>query len=148
MKTDSKIFRLLMEVVEEHDNELAREEIDRFRNMPSLKEAIKTAAESRKEDGLPYGHQQKNLNFWPDAVQTATKILVAALAKFQACSDFDEIHELVKELLSDVKFIGPMYHYDVAVRIGAFLDHMPKKVYLHAGALEGAKRLARIFHRP
>jgi hypothetical protein len=96
---------------------------------------------SRKESGNPYEHQQKNWNFWPDAIRKATRILVKNEDRFRVCSNFDKIHQLVQDLLSDVKFIGPMYYYDVAVRIGAFLRCLPNKVYLHAGTLEGAKRL-------
>ncbi len=131
----------LMETIEEHDPELSEAERNRFRNIPSLKQAIKVAAESRKENGHPYGHQQRNWNFWPDAIPKATKILLDAHDKIEACSDLDEIHDLIKALLSDVKGLKELYCYDVAERIGAYRDCLPEKVYLHAGPLKAAKRL-------
>jgi hypothetical protein len=93
----------LMETIAEHDSEPSEAERRRFRQMSSLKQAIKVAAESRKENGHPYGHQQRNWNFWPDAIPKAKKILLEAHDKIEACTDFDEIHDLIKALLSDVK---------------------------------------------
>jgi hypothetical protein len=141
MKTDSKIYRLLMEVISNHDEEHSREEIDRFENMPTLEEAIATAAESRKENGQPYSHQQKTWNFWGDSVPKAKKILLDHAAELRACATFDEVHELVTSALAGIKGLKVMYCYDVAVRIGAFLGRLPKKVYLHLGTLRGAKLL-------
>ena len=71
----SKAIQTLLETIEEHNHEWSEAERDRFRKMPSLKRAIKIAAESKKENGHPYGHQQRNWNFWPDAIPKATKIL-------------------------------------------------------------------------
>jgi hypothetical protein len=113
----------------------------------TLKEAIRKAAESRKENGHPYEHQQKNWNFWPDAIRAAMAILAEAEARFRKCADFDAIHDLVRELLEDARpdtdGLGPLYFYDVAVRIGACRGdaYLPKRVYLHAGALEGARKV-------
>lgn len=131
----------MVETVEDHDFEPGQAELNRFRKLQSLKTAIKVAAESRKENDHPYSHQQKIWNRWPDAIPKATKILVSAHAKIEACSDFDEIHDLVKGLLSDVIGLGKLYWYDVAERIGAYRELLPEKVYLHAGPLKAAKRL-------
>ena len=129
-----------MEIIEEHDPERAGAEIERFRKMPSLKVAIKTAAESRKEDGTCYSHQRRVFSR-PEAIPDATKILLAASAKVGACSSFEQLQALIVSLLADVFGIGPLYCYDVAIRIGAFLGKLPKKVHLHAGPLKGAELL-------
>jgi hypothetical protein len=131
----------LLGTLAKYDDQRGNAEIDRFRNMPDITTAIKIAAESRKENGHPYKHQQKNCNFWPDSITAATRVLLDARDELEPCSDFDELHELVKNLLSDIKFIGDLYCYDVAVRIGAFLDVLPERVYLHAGTRDGAMRL-------
>ena len=140
MKTDSKIYRLLLEIVNDHDPTSAREEISRFKKMPSLKVAIKTAAESKKEDGTCYSHQRRVFSR-PDAIPTARKILLAAEAKIEACTTFEQVLKLIVSLIADVFGIGALYCYDVAIRIGAYVGSLPKKVHLHAGALNGAKLL-------
>ncbi len=136
----------LGEAVKAYDPDRGAAEIERFRNM-TLKEAIKKAAESRKENGHPYEHQQKNWNFWPDAIRAAMAILPEGEARFRKCADFDAIHDLVREFLEDARpdtdGLGALYFYDVAIRIAACRGdaYLPKKVYLHAGTLEGAKRV-------
>jgi hypothetical protein len=92
----------LMETIKNHDSERRQNELNRFRKMQSLKQAIKVATESKKENGHPYGYQRKNWNMWPDAIPKATKILLNAHDNIQACSDFDGIHDLVRTLLSEV----------------------------------------------
>jgi len=74
----------LVQTIEAYDPERATAEINRFRKMQSLVDAIKTAAESRKENGHPYEHQQRNWNFWPHSIRAATKLLI------NACDEFDE----------------------------------------------------------
>jgi hypothetical protein len=138
----------LAEALNDYDPEPGAAEIERFRNM-TLKEAIRKAAESRKENRHPYEHQQKNWNFWPDAIRAAMAILPEAEARFRKCADFDAIHDLVRQLLEDARpdteGLGPLYYYDVAVRIGACRGaaYLPKRVYLHAGTLEGARKVLR-----
>ena|ERR1700722_15383888 len=136
----------LGQAMNDYDPEPGEAEISRFRNM-TLKEAIKKAAESRKKNGHPYEHQQKNWNFSPDAIRAAMAILPEAEPRFRKCADFDAIHNLVRELLEDARpdtdGLGRLYFYDVAFRIGACRGDafLPKKVYLHAGTLEGARRV-------
>src|SRR5262249_47415304 len=90
----------LAQALNDYDPEPGKAEIRRFRNM-TLKEAIRKAAESKKENGHPYEHQQKNWNFWPDAIEAAIRILSDAEPRFRKCADFDAIHNLVRELLED-----------------------------------------------
>ncbi len=139
--------RLLSETIEKYDPGPCNREIERFRKMLSLKEAVRSAAESIQENGRYYPHQRRNLG-WHRAIPSAVRILVNNCEHFRTCSDFDEVYELLKELLSRVKGLGPLYYYDVSVRIGAFLaqkygleEFLPDKVYLHAGPLAAAKWL-------
>ncbi|MHB1423861.1 MAG: hypothetical protein ACYC3I_11830 [Gemmataceae bacterium] len=134
----------LAQALNDYDPERGKAEVMRFRNM-TLKEAIKKAAESRKVNGHPDEHQQKNWNFSPDAMRAAMAILPETEPRFRKCADFDAIQDLVRELLEDARpdtqGLGVLYFYDVAFRISACRGdaYLPKKVYLHAGALEGAK---------
>lgn len=132
--------------LQDYEPEPGKAEVLRFRKM-TLREAIEKAAASRKENGHSYGHQQRIWNVWPEAIEAAIRILLDAEARFRKCADFDAIHELVKELLEDARpathGLGVLYFYDVAFRIGACRSDafLPKKVYLHAGTLKGAKHL-------
>jgi hypothetical protein len=62
----------------------------------------------------------------------------------EKCQDFDELHDLLERLLAPITGIGELYVYDTALRIGAKLDMLPTKVYLHAGTRIGAQALG--FH--
>ena len=55
-------------------------------------------------------------------------------------TDFEELHEKVKSILSGINFArGPLMVYDTALCIGTLLDVWPGKyVYLYAGAWNGA----------
>jgi len=54
---------------------------------------------------------------------------------------FEELHELVAREIGTIVGIGALTVYDVATRIGAFLELEPERVYLHAGTAAGAKAL-------
>jgi hypothetical protein len=133
----------LADTLRVYDAEDHTAELNRFRNMPSLVDAIRTAADSKDKDGVPYPHQGKNWNFWPDAIPEATRILSSAERDFQGCHTFEQIHRLVKDLTRRITGLGKLYCYDVAFRIGAFRGdgYLPQRVYLHAGTRQGAKWL-------
>ena len=122
----------------------SRQELERFRlrrGMPSLKDAIEVAALSQDENGEPYPHQVKNWRFWPEGIAEATEALLETADRIEACSDFDELHDLVTEVIAGIPGVRTLYAYDVSLRIGAWLGCWPTKVYLHAGTRKGAKKL-------
>lgn len=48
---------------------------------------------------------------------------------------------LIDASLEDVPGIGELYVYDTSLRIGAKLNLLPERVYLHAGIRRGARAL-------
>jgi len=68
-------------------------------------------------------------------------------SKLENVKSFDDLYARVYKICSDVHGIGPLYIYDAALRIGACLNLEPKQVYLHAGALTGAKALGIVVKR-
>jgi len=54
---------------------------------------------------------------------------------------FNELFEIINSALINVKGIGELYVYDTSLRIGAKLNVLPEKVYMHAGTRIGARRL-------
>jgi len=55
------------------------------------------------------------------------------------CEPFDCLHDYLWARYGSVDGIGPLYIYDLALRLGASLGFKPTKVYLHAGTARGAK---------
>jgi hypothetical protein len=57
----------------------------------------------------------------------------------QKCKSFHELWQLIRKILGTVTGLGELYIYDTALRIGAYLNILPERVYLHAGTRTGAK---------
>jgi hypothetical protein len=114
------------------------DELDWFRNQPTLEEAIEKAALAVDQRGKRLSHQRR---IKARAINTAKTALLAAISDIRNCPNFDRLHELVKETIGDIEGIGPLYVYDVCQRIGVKLGLRPEKVYLHTGAAVGAAKL-------
>ena len=118
-----------------------REQLRWFADQPSLALAIEKAALSvdRCDHRMPHQRRIKHA-----VLQSAKRKLLGVSAKLQRCADFDELFATVEQTLDGAKGVGPLYLYDVSLRIGGKLGLAPTKVYLHAGAKVGARRLLRI----
>lgn len=53
---------------------------------------------------------------------------------------FEKLYDWVESVANQVKGLGAMTTYDVAQRLGMWLDLSPNVVYLHAGTAEAAKK--------
>ncbi len=69
---------------------------------------------------------------------TANKILLDESVEIINSSSFHSLWLIVKRL-EDIKGLSEVYVYDAALRIGAYLNLYPQKIYLHAGTRKGAK---------
>lgn len=108
-----------------------------------------TSAISNKQKAemiLVGGHQHR---LQCHKAQNAKNRLIATLEKsllwikFKG-SSFEDLYKDVDTVLKNNKctYAGQITKYDIAKRIGAFVGHKPQKfVYLHSGALIGARRL-------
>lgn len=54
---------------------------------------------------------------------------------------FDDLHQRIHEAIGGISGIGPLTVYDISIRLAAHLGLEPQRIYLHAGAREGAKAL-------
>ena len=59
----------------------------------------------------------------------------------EKCQSFEELFLFVKELVNPIKGAGELYIYDTTLRIGAKMNFLPTKIYLHAGTRVGARAL-------
>lgn len=53
---------------------------------------------------------------------------------------FEELYDWVEKIVSQVNGLGAMTAYDVAQRLGMWLDLSPNVVYLHRGTADAAKK--------
>ena len=111
-------------------------ELNWCRRQPSLESAIKIAAKAEDHRGKRYSHQ---FRITRKAMQEASRILLEKHDVLQRCKSFHELWQRIKIFLGPVTGLGELYVYDTALRIGAFLNLLPDRVYLHAGTRTGAK---------
>jgi hypothetical protein len=112
-------------------------ELKNFRDQP-FEAAVHRAALARDPDGKRFGHQRRLKR--PE-LRKAEGILSESLGKLRHSKSFAALHELIIVLLEGVSGLGELYYYDTALRIGANLNKMPQRVYLHRGTREGARAL-------
>ena len=116
----------------------AQAELEWFRQQPDLNKAIEHASLAINSKGKRYGHQRRLKN---EALEKARNAILAESKALEKCRSFDELFQLIDSRSRPIKGIGELYIYDTTLRIGAKLNLLPEKVYLHAGTREGAKAL-------
>jgi hypothetical protein len=116
----------------------AEEELDWFRQQPTLSKAIRFAALSINSKGKRYSHQRR---LRKAVLEQAREILLENEKMIKACQDFDDLFALLAWLFIAIKGLGELYIYDTTLRIGAKIGFLPERVYLHAGTRVGAKAL-------
>lgn len=114
------------------------EELNWFRQQPTLREALRLAALAINNKGKRYSHQRR---LSKTVLEQARDILLENEKEIRRSQDFDGLFALLERLLLPVKGLGELYVYDTALRISAKMGVLPKRVYLHAGTRVGAKAL-------
>lgn len=111
-------------------------EFDWFHRQPSLESDMKIAAKAEDHRGKRYSHQSR---ITQKAMQEASRLLLEKHNVLQRCKSFHELWQRIRIFLGSARGIGELYIYDATLRIGAFLNLLPERVYLHAGTRAGAK---------
>ena len=101
-------------------------------------QAVKRAWESIMPNGKMHGHQYR---VGEQKLSEGLQICQSHNRQPDSFNDFHDIYCWIESITKDVKRIGSLTTYDVARRLGAWLDLKPQKVYLHAGAMRGARKL-------
>ena len=107
----------------------------------SGKKAIYRAAYAIRLDGKRFDHQRR-IKY--RHMKSAYGRILKHYDEIARCKSFDQLYNLLTDLLishNRIEGLGPLYLYDTACRIGMYLGYKPRYVYLHAGALEGARAL-------
>jgi hypothetical protein len=132
--------RTLREMVRDyilHYRPRARAELWTFCRQP-FEEALERAALAKDERGKRFSHQRR---LRASLLRKARSILRNAAKELRRCDSFDQLHNLIKEHLNGIRGLRGLYYYDTALRIGASLRLMPKRVYLHRGTRKGTSAL-------
>jgi len=112
------------------------DELAGFRDERTLGAAIRRAGMAERCDGKRFSHQRR-------LPKTVLKAATAALhrASVRKANDFDELHQRVGNAIGSLVGIGELMVYDAALRLGAHLRLLPRRVYLHRGTRRGARAL-------
>lgn len=112
------------------------EELGSFRAEPRLADAVVRAGRATTPAGKRYHHQRR---LPAELLEEAAKELNRA--GLGAATSFDDLHARVTTAIGALHGIGELTVYDTALRIGAKLGLLPKRVYLHSGTRVGARAL-------
>ncbi len=116
----------------------AEAELDWFRQQPSIGRAIEIAALAMNRRGKRYSHQRR---LRKASLEQALSVLSDKSKAMIQAHSFDDLFRLIDSVLEPIPGIGELYVYDTSLRIGAKLNLLPNKAYLHAGTRLGARAL-------
>ena len=111
-------------------------ELEFFRRMRSVRDAIHHAALAIDGRGKRFSHQRR---IPASALVKAESLLADSTRWLKRCSAFHELHTFLARLFEPVHGLGELYVYDTALRLGSFLNLRPEYVYIHAGTRSGAR---------
>ena len=107
-----------------------------FRKLTSLDDAIHFACCGK--GGITHPHQYR---VGKRKLTEAWQKLKRDVDRIRACESFEELVTRVGICTESIDRFGTLAVYDTALRLGAYLGHWPKLVYLHAGTKAGYKAL-------
>ncbi|TAL67850.1 MAG: hypothetical protein EPN82_13070 [Bacteroidetes bacterium] len=112
--------------------------IDYIKKQKDLKKVIELAALARDENGIKHNHQR----LIPDFILNKFKKSILKdniIEEIKNAKHFDKIYTIIEE--HRIKGIRELTIYDIAHRIGIYINKFPDKIYLHRGARVGAEKL-------
>ena len=123
--------------------------IDRFRKrgqqeqryfsvLRTDEQAVEAAALASLPSGKRHPHQYRIPR---SALAESRDKPPANLPALRAAGSFDELLDLVQQIIGPIRGIGELAVYDTALRIGARFGLEAERVYLHAGTRLGARAL-------
>jgi len=120
-----------------HRRRRARKERTHFAKL-RLREAVRLAGLAQTKEGKRFSHQRRVPTA---ALRRSADRLQDALPDLKAARDFDALYALVQATVGELRGIGALTVYDTANRLGGKLKLEPRRVYLHAGTLAGARAI-------
>ena len=143
MKTGHPLERILQDY-ENNKDRFWRSELQYYKCLPNLSMPLEEAGLFHK-DAMHRGNHQRRI------LKTSRDFFAKALCsdKIKTCIEKSENFEVLYKIVDELRGlgIGELTVYDTTMRLGAFLEKQKRKrfrplgVYLHNGALDGAKKL-------
>ena len=136
-----KSFRNLGEIVQHYianRRREANEELEHFANQPNLRAAIRTAALAVDGRGKRHKHQRRIPG---ESLEHFRRALSRNCEALRSCQTFPELLQISEKAAEGFWKNSKLTVYDTTLRISAHLSIWPDRVYLHAGAREGAMAL-------
>jgi hypothetical protein len=104
----------------------------------SWSEAVERAWRSKMIDRKMNSHQWR---VGEKKLEEGLKICQRYNRNPDSFNDFHDVYCWIESITKNTDRLGSLTAYDVARRLGAWLDMQPKMVYLHRGTLKGARKL-------
>ena len=101
------------------------------------KSAQKRVWESRWADGKMHVHQRR---VGSEKLKEGLRIALIDNIQSDRFETFEQLYGWVESVAHQVDGLGELVTYDVALRLGMWLNLEPAVVYLHGGTREGAKK--------
>jgi hypothetical protein len=129
--------QIVRHYVDDHQDR-ARRELRYYAIQRTDEEAVRKAALAQLPNGKRHPHQYRVPRA---ALAESCDRLLLNLLQLRRAQDFDELFDLVGQIIGPIPGIGQLTIYDTALRLGARFGLSPDRVYLHAGTREGAHAL-------
>src|SRR5438128_1716408 len=126
-KTASRVEAFVDEYIQRFRRDRERE-LRYFQIARTDEEAVSAAALARLPNGKKHPHQYRNP---PASLEASRSRLLDNLSEIRSATSFQELIELVEQLIRPLDRMGEMVVYDTALRIGARFGLEPEKVYVH-----------------
>ena len=105
-------------------------------NQGNLASAISVATLSKNHLSKKHDHQRRLKN---ENLESFKAKLLTRQKEIHNVADFDSLLSIIE--YCKIKGVGEVACYDIANRIGNYLDKQPEFVYLHAGTRKGLENL-------
>lgn len=126
-QTPSTLEQIVDRYIFEH-RDRARRELQYYAIQHTFEDAIKLAALSKLPNGKKHPHQYRISGHTLDA---AKEVLLSVSGELRECRKFEDlIGKVDSEIRRPIKGIGKLAVYDIALRIGAYLELTPERVYI------------------
>lgn len=107
-----------------------------YSEQPTIEEVIRAAATGATREGTMHDHQRR---IGYRALNEFAALLLECKAAIAQARTFDALHAVIAGAAP--RGVGALAVYDTAERIGIWRGIQPRRVYLHAGTMQGARAL-------
>jgi hypothetical protein len=105
---------------------------------PDIETAIRRAAMARNKNGQKHSHQSRYIS--DEILERLAEKMLTKKNEIMSVKNFDELFEIITNTYV-FSSKDSLTFYDTALRLGFYLNKLPEKIYIHAGARKGAEKI-------